>query len=261
MSMTVKAERIELLTGVRKAIEDPVAMDVPINIHVNDRYLITLLATPRLQRELALGWLFDEGVVQSLNEIKEVTVDQNDVTVVTKEPLQEERLQVVGVTRMLTTACGLSISKFLKVMGEMGKALIRADYKVRAVDVIRMIQELDDQSRLFKSTGGTHASALFEEGKLVALAEDIGRHNAIDKVIGIAVQSKVDFSKCVLASSGRQPADMVLKVARMGIPILASRASPIRSGIVAAKKTGVTLICFVREQRMNVYTYPSRIST
>lgn len=261
MSTTVRADRIELLTGARKTVEEPVATEAPINIYVNDRYLITLLATPKLQRELALGWLFDEGVLQSLGKIKEVTVNQDSVTVMTKEPLQEERLQVIGVTRILTTACGLSISKFLKVMNEIGKAFTRSDYKVMAGDIIRMIQELDDQSKLFKLTGGTHASALFEEGKLVARAEDIGRHNAIDKVIGIAVQSKVNFSKCVLVSSGRQPADMVLKVARMGIPILASKASPIRSGIIAAKKTGVTLICFVREHRMNVYTYPSRVLT
>jgi len=261
MSTSVHAERIESLTGVRKTIEEPVAVEVPINIYVNDRYLITLLATPRLERELALGWLFDEGALQSLDEVKEIAVDKNDITVMTKEPLQEERLQVVGVTRILTTACGLSISKFLKVMGEIGKAFIGSDYKVGATEIMRMVRELDDQSTLFKLTGGTHASALFEEGRLVAFAEDIGRHNAIDKVIGMALQSKVNFSRCVLVSSGRQPADMVLKVARMGIPILASIASPIRSGITAAKKTGVTLVCFVREHRMNVYTYPSRILT
>ncbi len=261
MSMRVKAERIELLTGARKKIEEPVATEVPINIYVNDRYLITLLATPKLQRELALGWLFDEGVLQSLDAIREVTVDKNDVSVKTNESLQEGKLQAVGVTRILTTACGLSISKFLKVMSETGKTSKRSDYKVKAGNIIRMIQELDNQAELFKLTGGTHASGLFEEDRLVALAEDIGRHNAIDKVIGIALQSNVDFSRCVLVSSGRQPADMVLKVARMNIPILASKASPIRSGIIAAKKTGVTLVCFVREQRMNVYTYPSRVLT
>ncbi len=261
MSINIKAERIELITDVRKTIKEPVAVEVPINIYVNERYLITLLATPRLQRELALGWLFDEGVLESFDDIKKVTVNQNNVTVMTKEPLQEGRLQVVGVTRILTTACGLSISKFLRVMGETGKAFIRSDYKIRAGEIIRMVQDLDERAKLFKSTGGTHASALFEEGRLVGLAEDIGRHNAIDKVVGIAFQSKVSFSRCVLVSSGRQPADMVLKVARMGIPILASKAGPIRSGIVAAKKTGVTLVCFVREQRMNVYTYPRRILT
>jgi FdhD protein len=212
-----------------------------------------------LQKELALGWLFDEGVLQSLDEIKQVTVKDNDIAVMTKRPLPEERLRVIGVTRILTTACGLSISKFLRVIGETVEEHVKSDYRVKAGVIIRMLQELDDRSKLFKLTGGTHASALFEDGRLVAFAEDVGRHNAIDKVIGIAVQSKVDFSRSVLVSSGRQPADMVLKAARMGIPILASKASPIRSGIIAAKKTGVTLICFVREHRMNVYTHESRV--
>ncbi len=261
MSTRVKAERISLLTGTRGPIKESVAKEAPINIFVNDRYLITLLATPSLQRELALGWLFDEEVLQSMDQVRDVAVNRNDVKVITKAPLPEESLQVIGVTRILTTACGLSVSKFFEVIGETGKRIVGSDYQVKAEDIIRMIQELDDRSVLFKSTGGTHASGLFEAGELVAFAEDIGRHNAIDKVIGTALESKVDFSKSVLVSSGRQPADMVLKVARMGIPILASKASPIRSGVIAAKKTGLTLVCFVREQRMNVYTYPDRILT
>lgn len=261
MSVTVDAERIDLSTGVSRKIEEQVAMEAPVNIYINGEYLITLLATPKLQKQLALGWLFDEGVLQSWGEVEDVTVDQNNVTISTKSPLPEEKLKVVGVTRILTTACGLSINKFLKVIRQNGKADIRSDYKVLASDIVGMVQQLDEISGLFKSTGGTHASALFEDGKLVASAEDIGRHNAIDKTIGIAVQSNVDFSKCVLVSSGRQPADMVLKVARMGIPVLASKASPIRSGIIAAEKTGVTLICFVRQQRLNIYTYGNRILT
>lgn len=261
MSVDVEAKRIDLLTDAEKRTAEPVAIEAPINIYLNGKYLITLLATPRLEKELALGWLFDEGVLQSLGEIKEVTANDNDIAVTTKRPLPEERVRVLGVTRILTTACGLSIGKFLRAISEAAEAFVRSDYEVEAGEIIRMLQELDDRSKLFELTGGTHASALFEKGRLVAFAEDVGRHNAIDKVVGITVQSKVDFSRCVLVSSGRQPADMVLKAARMGIPILASKASPIRSGIVAAKKTGVTLICFVRENRMNVYTYPDRILT
>lgn len=261
MSVNVQAERIDVSARARKIVDEPVAVEAPINIYVNDDYVITLLATPNLQKELTLGWLFDEGVLQPSDEIREVIVNQNDVKVITKEPLREERLRVVGVTRLLTTACGLSVSKFMKVISETEGRLIKSGYKVRASSVIKMIRELEKRSKLFKLTGGTHAAALFEREKIVAFAEDIGRHSAIDKTIGIAIQSKVDFSECVLVSSGRQPADMVLKVARMGIPILASKASPIKSGIIAAEKTGVTLICFVRGQRMNVYTYPSRMLT
>jgi len=259
MSVNVEAKRIDLLTGTRRRIVEPVAIEAPINIYLNDRYLITLLATPQLQKELALGWLFDEGVLQSPDEIRSVAVNVNNIQVETKEPLQEERLRVVGVTRILTTACGLSARKFLKVIGEAVKASVSSDYKAKAGDIIRMLQKLEDSSELFKQTGGTHASMLFDDGELVAFAEDISRHNAIDKAIGIAFLQKADFSRCVLVSSGRQPADTVLKAAKMGIPILVSKASPIRSGIIAAEKTGVTLVCFVREHRMNVYTHPDRI--
>ncbi len=259
MSVAIRAERIEIVAGVRRMIEEPVAMEAPVNIFINDEYLITLLSTPRLQRELALGWLFDEGVLQSWKQIEKVILKEDTVVVRTKKPVQRKKLGVVGVTRILTAACGLSIDKFLKVIEQNGKKTVKPDYKIRASHIMRMVQQLDDQAKLFKLTGGTHASALFEKDKLVAFAEDIGRHNAVDKAIGGAIQSNVDFSKCVLVSSGRQPADMVLKAARMEIPIIASKASPIRSGIIAAEKTGVTLVCFVREKRMNVYTYPDRI--
>lgn len=261
MSITIDAERIDVFTGVRDTIEEQVALEAPVNIYINDEYLITLLATPRLQKELALGWLFDEGVLQSWEEIEHVVADQDNVMVTTKNPVQEEKLSVVGMTRILTTACGLSINKFLKIISQKDKRSIKSDYRVVAGDIVRMVHQLDERSESFKLTGGTHGSALFEEGKIVSFAEDIGRHNAIDKTIGIAVQSNVDFSKCVLVSSGRQPADMVLKTSRMGIPILASKAAPIRSGIIAAEKTGVTLVCFVRQHRMNIYTHPNRILT
>lgn len=259
MSSTIRAERIEIGTGVRKTVKEPVAMETPVDIYVNNKHMITLLSTPRLQRELALGWLFDEGVFQSWKEIDQVNIEENKVVVRTKKPLQKEKLIIVGAARGLATTRGLSIDKFLKIISQNGSKTRKSHYKIRANQIIRMIHQLDDQAKLFRLTGGTHASALYEEEKLVAFAEDISRHNAVDKVIGTAVQSGTDFSRCVLASSGRQPADMVLKAVRMNIPIIASKASPIHSGIMLAKKVGVTLICFVRKQRMNIYTYPGRI--
>lgn len=135
---------------------------------------------------------------------------------------------------------------------------VLSNYKVKAGDIIKMAQKLEE-GRLYQLTRGVHVATLFENERLVAFAEDVGRHNAVDKVVGIGIQSKINFSNSVLVSSGRQPADMVLKAARMGIPIVVSRTAPIRSGIIAAEKNGVTLVCFVREQGMNVYTYSSRI--
>ena len=258
MSVNVRVEKIDTRTSTRKTVKEPVATEAPLNLFVNDEYVITLLATPRLQKELALGWLFTEGVLKSLDEIKKVVKNQDYVKVITRHPINEERLQAVGVTRIMTTACGLSTSKFLRTMIDKKKQVVKSNHKTEANGIVRMVQELD-KSELYRSTWGVHVAALFEKGKLVAFAEDVGRHNAADKAIGIAIQSKVNFSRSVLVSSGRQPADMVLKAANVGIPIVVSIAGPIRSGIIAAEKTGVTLVCFDKHQEIKVYTHSSRI--
>lgn len=260
MSVINCVKKIDTRLNIVSTVEEFVAIETPVNIFVNDNYVITLLATPEFQKELALGWLFDEGVLQSLGEIRQISVTQDNVNVMTKHPIKEEKLRVAGVSRLLTTACGLSARKFLGIINEAGRQLVKSKYEVKAGIIINMAKKLDE-SKLFRSTGGVHVAALFEEERFVAFAEDVGRHNTIDKVIGIGIQLKVNFANSVLISSGRQPADMVLKAATMGIPIVVSRGAPIRSGIIAAEKTGVTLACFVREQRMNVYTHSSRILT
>jgi FdhD protein len=239
-------------------VEEYVAMETPINLHVNDNYVITLLATPALQKELVLGWLFDEGVLQSLDEVVEIQELQDIINVKTKDPIEEEKLQAVSVSRLLTTACGLSVNTFFNTISKITKRYVKSKYEVKAKKIVQMMQTIDE-GKLFKSTGGVHVAALFEEDRFIGLAEDIGRHNTIDKVIGMGILSEVNFAHSVLISSGRQPADMVLKAVRMGIPIVVSRAAPIRSGIIAAEKNGVTLVCFVREQHMNVYTHLNRI--
>ena len=239
-------------------VEEHVGIEAPINLHLNDNYVITLLATPALQKELGLGWFFSEGVLQSLDEIVEIQELQDIVNVKTKNPIEEEKLRVVSVSRLLTTACGLSVTKFYNAISEMSNQKVKSNYTVNATKIVQMMQKIDKGS-LFRSTGGVHVAALFEDERFIGLAEDIGRHNSIDKVIGMGILSEVNFTNSVLISSGRQPADMVLKAVRIGIPIVVSRAAPIRSGIMAADKNGVTLVCFVREQRMNIYTHPKRI--
>lgn len=260
MSIATTIEKIDTLSNVRKSVIDEIAIEEPINIFINDEYVITLLATPELKKELVLGWLFDEGVLERLDQIDQIIEQQDIVEVHTKQSIEESRLRAVSVSRLLTTACGLSARKFFDLMSGGDLKPVDSDYHLRAESIIKMVHRIDE-GRLFQSTGGVHVAALFEEGQLAAFAEDVGRHNAVDKVVGKAILANVDFSKSVLVSSGRQPADMVLKAARMGIPVVVSKAAPIRSGIIAAEKTGITLACFVRNHRMNLYTHLSRVLT
>ncbi|KON26405.1 hypothetical protein AC480_05740 [miscellaneous Crenarchaeota group archaeon SMTZ1-55] len=216
--MNFSVEKLNTQSNTRYMMEEAVAIEMPVNVFINGEYVITLLATPTLQQELAVGWLFTEGVLESKEQITQTSVEQENIYVTTNQPIPNERLRVVSVSRLLTTACGLSAKKFLTIMSAMEQKVVDSTYAVPADTILRMVDRLNE-SRLFRVTGGVHVAALFEEERLVAFAEDVGRHNAIDKVVGRGIQSNVNFSKAILASTGRQPADMILKAARVGLPI------------------------------------------
>lgn len=256
-SVNVKVTRVNLRERKTETVEEPVATEVPVSIYVNDEHVVTLFALPSQVEELAVGWLLDQGILSSLDEILEIRIKENRVMVWAHENVRM-RVRAAGVVKIVDSACG-SVEDFTRLLDRVDVPRVDSSYKIEARQILRFIRTLGERAVLYRLTGGTHSAAIFLEEKLVAFSEDVGRHNAVDKVIGIAAKSEVDFSRCVLVSSGRQPADMVLKAARVGIPIVASIAGPIHSGVLAASKTGVTLVCFARGGRMNIYSHPERI--
>jgi len=257
-SIEMKIKKISLRKKSVKVTEELIATEVPINIYVNGQHVVTLFSLPTQLKELGVGWVLSQAIVKSINGITDVEVRENNVKI-SCSCKAETRIKATGIMKVVDSSCGSTIEDFLFLIDRMIKPFVNSDYRVRAETILKFVKVLNEKSTLFKLTGGTHSAAIFHEEKLIAFAEDVGRHNAVDKVIGAAAEKKVDFSKCAIASSGRQPANMVLKAARVGIPIVASIAAPIASGVDAALKTGVTLICFVRGQRMNVYSSPERV--
>ena len=257
-SVKVKARKINLHKKSMELVDELVATEVPINIYVNNDYVVTLFASPIQMKELGIGWLLSQAIVRSAEEILDVRVKENNVKVSCAGEVKA-RIKAAETIRIADSSCGSTVEDFLFLIDRMAKPFVNSNYEAKAEDVLGFLRTLNERADLFKSTGGTHSAALFHEKNLVAFAEDVGRHNAVDKVIGAAAMKKTDFSRCVLVSSGRQTASMVLKAARVGIPIVASIAGPIYSGLDTALKTGVTLICFVRGRRMNVYSYPERV--
>lgn len=257
-SVKLKIKKISLRKKSVKVTEELIATEVPVNIYVNGQHVATLFSLPAQLKELGVGWLLSQAIVKSIGEIIGVQVKENNVKVNCSRKL-ETWIKAVKTIKIVHSSCGSTNEDFLFLSDRMIRPFVDSDYMVEAEEILGFVRVLNEKSALFKLTGGTHSAAIFYKEKLVAFAEDVGRHNAVDKVIGAAAEKKVDFSKCVIASSGRQPANMVLKAARVGIPIVASIAGPILSGVNVAAKTGVTLICFVRGQRMNVYSYPERV--
>ena len=161
--------------------------------------------------------------------------------------------------RIIVSSCGIPN---YKPLSEILSNLPEIDLKLKIYSSVisNSVKKLNFIAEKFRKTGGVHVAALFSEsGNIVALAEDVGRHNAVDKVIGSAAIKKIDCTKLFLALSGRLTGDIVLKSARTKISIVASVSAAISSGIDTAIATKITLIGFVRGRRMNVYTYPERI--
>jgi formate dehydrogenase accessory protein FdhD len=138
--------------------------------------------------------------------------------------------------------------------------IVKSPLKIKAQTILDAINQINSLAKGFKETGGLHDSAILKaDGTIMAFSEDVGRHNTVDKVIGQASLNKVDFSLCFMIITGRVPGDMIYKAAKVGLPIVASVAAVLNSGISSAEKADIALVGFVRGKRMNVYTGFDRI--
>lgn len=254
----VRLHRLDLNKGTFTETDDVVASDKAICVFINDEYYRTLIATPTMVKELVIGHLLGEGIVVSIDEVKRIEVDSLRVSV---ELQGETDLDLVNRSKidLITTACGSTTMPLTRDQIDLLK--IDSDVEVKAEKIWGMIRDLNLRSKVYQETGGTHSALICEtDGGVVSFAEDVGRHNAVDKAIGACALARTDFSECILVSSGRQSGEMVLKAARSGIPVIASVAAPLESGITLSRAAGITLICFVRGRRMNIYSHSWRVS-
>ncbi len=238
------------LDGVVEECLDFVAIDASICIFINDEHFRTLIATPVMIKELAVGHLFSEGAIDSLKQVKEIRLKPSRVEFDLNSEIDLENLMLTK-SRLLTTACGLE-SRVQDA--EVNMIRLESECEVVPEKITKLVRELNIRSQTFKDTGGTHSALLYmEENGVVAFSEDVGRHNAVDKVIGAGLLSDISFKECILISSGRLSGEIVLKAARAGVPILCSLSAPLVSGIKIACMTGVKLVGFIRGKRMNQY--------
>jgi FdhD protein len=255
----VKIVKFDLSTGKVQRKFDYVAEEKPLHIHVNGKHYATIACSPSNLKELAVGHLLSEGIIKALEEIAEINLKNDGTCQIKLKPKINIKNRIAlarPYSRIISSVCGGTWPQAF--VGKMPKAT--SNLKVKAQLIKECVKNLNVMAETFRKTGGVHAAAIYKsDGTIVAFAEDIGRHNAVDKAIGTAALNKADFSNCFLALSGRLTADIVLKAARTKIPIIASIAAALDSGIEIAKQTNITLIGFVRGNRMNIYSFPKRI--
>ncbi|MEM2098130.1 MAG: formate dehydrogenase accessory sulfurtransferase FdhD [Candidatus Bathyarchaeia archaeon] len=236
------------------------AEEAPIHLFVNAIFWATILCTPLNIKELAVGQLLSEGIIKSAEEIDSVTlkIAEGTCQVKLKSGINvEDRIRLSRLhTRVILSACGSdAVYQYAVKIPRVESALT-----VKAQVIFESVNQLNFKAEGFRKTGGLHVSAIYRgDGAMLALAEDVGRHNAVDKVIGDAALSKIDFTTCFLALSGRMSGDVAFKAAKVGLPIVASISAALSSGIAVAEQANLTLVGFVRGKRMNIYTHAERI--
>lgn len=256
----VEITKYDLATKTSKKIDDYVAEEKPLHLFVNTTYWATILCSPSNLKEMAVGHLLSEGILKSTAEIEEINLKETEGTchVKLKATINiDKRLNLSRLhQRIVTSACGeQSIYQYQRK-----PAKVTSNLTVKAQVLFNSVNQLNFEAEVFRQTGGVHAAAIYTaDGSLVALAEDVGRHNAVDKVIGMAALKQTQFSECFLASTGRLSGDIVFKAAKVGLPIVASLGAALDSGIAMAEVANLTLVGFVRGKRMNIYTFDNRI--
>jgi len=256
----VNIVRIDVSPKKAEKTTDYVAEEKPLHIFLNRTRYVTVFCSPSNLKELAVGHVISEGVVKSMAEIEGVDLKEKEGVCrinLRADVKIDERLKLSQhFSRVIFSACGSNTP----YQPSLGLSKIQSDVKVKAETVSNCVNRLNFIAETFRKTGGVHVAAIYAtDGTLVTFAEDVGRHNAVDKVIGSCIMKEIDVRNCFLALSGRLTSDIVLKAAKTGLPIVASLAAAIDSGIAIAKDAGLTLVGFVRGRRMNVYSFPERI--
>lgn len=264
----VKITRIK--KGKKEETDDIILYETPIDLYVNSKPLVNIICLAKDLKELSIGFLFSIGVINSIKDVKDIKVKELEKSsfVKLKEDLKFniEELDINPVSRVVDTTCGIS-SPWRNVIKEsLDKSKVKDaikekdSSKIKADTIFSAVKQMQINTPLYRETGGCHGAAIFDYmGNLLSVKEDIGRHNAIDKVIGEMLIKEHNFENVFLTSTGRLTGDSVLKAIRVKIPIIASLSAAIESGIRLAFAYGITLIGFARGARMNIYTYPNRI--
>lgn len=256
--LEVEIVRVDVAAGKAEKKTDYVAEEKPLHLFLNRTQYVTIFCSPSNLKELAIGHVISEGIIKSVEEIERISLKGEVCKIYLKDNVDiEKRLRFSQrFSRVILSACG-SMSPFLP---QPHLARIRSDLWVKAETILDAVHNLNSIAETYKKTGGVHAAAIFKgDGTLAAFAEDVGRHNAVDKVIGIAIMHRTDLGNCFLALTGRLTGDIVMKSARVNLPIVTSIAAAIDSGIAIAKSVDLTLVGFARGRRMNVYTCAKRI--
>ncbi len=251
MDISSKVRILKLNGTSSEEVEDVVAVEKKVRISVNGKHALSLYCSPQMIREFVVGVVFNEGLISGGWCAERISItygDEINVDIPATGTIAEGE-------KVVTSGCagGISLNR------QLPEEKISDPSVFDLPDIIKLYREFQKRSEGYKSTGGVHSAALADKNHMLVFTEDIGRHNAVDKVIGYALLEDIPFPGKIMLASGRLSSEIVLKCGRCNIPVIISRAAPTSLSVDIAEASGVTLIGFARGDRMNIYTGKQRI--
>jgi len=229
-------------------------VETPVSLTVNGEVWLSFMCTPVQLEALAVGFLYNEGVIETMNEVADVRVcehgDNVDVWLnrTVEQPTSWRR----------TSGCTGGVTA-VDLLAKPNVSFDRSSLRLSPETIGQLVEMLFESQSLYRETGGVHTSALSDGEKVLLSAEDIGRHNTLDKIAGLCLMNKVSSADRILITTGRISSEMLQKAARLQVPVLISRTSPSSLSIEMAERYGITLIGYARKHRFNVYSSGERV--
>ncbi len=253
MHTTEKRTITRVRDARRTESEDLAAIEKRVRVKINGRELFSLYASPVMIRELVTGFIATEGLIKGGFCTERMSIEYGEEIVV--DVPAEGEIAEFEERPTITSGCAGGIT-----YGRYEPAGTAGETKIAFEDLKELFTRFQQGSKLYRETGCIHSAALCEKGAILCLAEDIGRHNAVDKLIGYSILEAMPLKDKILLSSGRLSSEIAGKCAKWAIPIIASRTAATGRAMDIAEKAGITLVGFLRGAGCNIYTHPERIT-
>ncbi|HLR51735.1 MAG TPA: formate dehydrogenase accessory sulfurtransferase FdhD [Candidatus Avamphibacillus sp.] len=245
--------------GDTPSVENEViATEFPLTIMLNGQEFATMVCSPTHLEDLLIGFLASEGVIRFYDEITSLSIDEENGFAHVELNKALEVNQSDHSKRFIGSCCGKSRQFYFKSDVKTAKT-VTSRLRISVNQVFSLMNQLQQQSEHFQETGGVHNAALCTVDDILTIRTDIGRHNALDKVYGDILKQRIPLKDKVIAFSGRISSEVLLKVSKIGVGMILSKSAPTDLALKLADDLGITVIGFIRNDKMNVYTHPERI--
>ena len=255
---TSRLEILRIIGGKTESLRDVVIKESPVTIFLDDIELANLMCSPKDLDCLAVGFLFAEGLIRSKKDIKKVFADEKDGVVWVELKKARKSPENLIARRFITTGCGKGLTFFDAAL-DGGRLRSKSRFKVRIDSIPLLMKEFLRMSRLYRLTGGVHSAAICSARSILVFNEDIGRHSAIDKVVGECILKGIRTNDRIMVTTGRISSEILVKAARSRTPIIISKSAPTDLAVRLATDFGITVVGFARGSRMNIYSNAWRV--